>query len=302
MSASRPFLRAILISAALLSGAAARADDVRDLVDKARKHPAAAAPVSCTDGIAVSQAGTFCESVKDCRKFCSCACTFDPTKWTPDVKNDGSTVCPGAPKTGEGILPPDSPELTALPDYRFITHASGERAAAAALDGLSRLDDRLAASAERARLGYSVRVVSCYRPQLEDTEPECGFVLKSLYMLARVAPERKAYWEEKSNPNNLGLAWPGRTPHSAGYACDLILVDRNGQDSFDSRAGVDGAPTSSIDPRLASRLLDEDVTNPAVGGSRLNFEAWHYEWTTDTRSRCKAPDCAANHWPVAGKP
>ena len=314
MSSSRLVLRAILISAALLSAAAARADDVHDLLEKARKGAAAAgapasaprtpAPVDCTDGLPVSQPGIFCENVKDCRKFCSCACAFDPAKWSPDpdVKNDGSTVCPGAPKTGEGILPADSPELEDLPAYRYITHKAGEKAAAAARDGLSRLDDRLAASAERARLGYTVRVVSCYRPQLEDTEPECGFVLKSLHMLARVAPERRPYWEEKSNPNNLGLAWPGRTPHSAGYACDLILVDSRGRDSFDSKAGVDGAPHSSIEQRLASRLLDEDVTNPTVGGSRLTFEAWHYEWTADTRSRCKAPDCADNHWPVKGKP
>lgn len=49
-------------------------------------------------------------------------------------------------------------------------------------------------------------------------------------------------------------------------------------------------------------MLDEEVTNADVGGSRLNFEAWHYEWGTTTASRCKAPNCANDHWPVTGKP
>ncbi len=317
MSAPRSPRRAVFVIAALLCAGAARADDVQDLLDQARKNasavaapasapPASAAPArSCTDGIAVSMPGKFCESVADCRTFCSCACTFDPHKWKPDVKDDGSTKCPGAPTTGPGMLPPDSPDLAGLSSagFTYITYSPGEKAAAPALEGLKRLDAELAASTTRQAYGYTVRVVSCYRPQLADTEPECGYVLKGKYMLARTSdPGQKAYWEQKSDPNNLGLAWPGRTPHSAGYACDLILVDKNGQDSFDSRAGVDGAPRSSIDQRLASKMLDADVTNATVGGSRLTFEAWHYEWTTETRSRCKDPDCANNHWPVSGKP
>jgi hypothetical protein len=313
MSAPRAFRLALLILAAPLL-AAAQSDDVREMLEKAKKAaaatatPTAATPASakrsCTDGIAASP-GKFCESVKDCKKFCSCACSFDPHKWKADVKNDGSTTCPDAPKTGPGMLAPDSPELARLADagFSYITFDPGERAAAVALDGLRRLDAHLAASPDRAKYGYTVRVVSCYRPQIDDTEAECGFTLKSMYMLDRISdPKQRGYWDEKANPNNLGLAWPGKTPHSGGYACDLVLVDRNGRDSFDSRAGVDGAPRSSIDQRLASRLLDEEVTNPDVGGSRLTFEAWHYEWTTVTNSRCKAPDCAERHWPVTGKP
>jgi hypothetical protein len=257
--------------------------------------------------VASATTSKFCGTVKDCRKFCSCACSFDPHKWKPDVKNDGSTTCPDAPKTGPGMLPPDSPELSRLSDagLRYVTFDASERAATTALDGLRRLDAHLAASADRQRYGYTVRVVSCYRPQLDDTEAECGFVLKGRYMLARVSDGQKPYWETKSDPNNLGLAWPGATPHSGGFACDLVLVDRRGHDSFDSRAGVtesDGPPHSSIDQRVASRLLDQEVTNPDVGGRRLNFEAWHYEWGTTTGSRCVDPDCANNHWPVRGKP
>lgn len=208
MSASRPVLRAILISAALLSAAFARADEVQDLLARARRHSAAR---SCTDGLRVSTPGVFCESVADCRTFCSCACTFDKHKWRADVKNDGSTTCPGAPTTGEGMLPPDSTDLSLLSSagLTYITFGPNERAAGPALEGLRRLDRRLADSTTRQAYGYTVRVVSCYRPQLEDTEPECGFVLKAQYMLARTAdPGQRAYWESKSNPNNLGLARP----------------------------------------------------------------------------------------------
>ena len=97
-----------------------------------------------------------------------------------------------------------------------------------------------------------------------DTEAECGFVLKALRVIEKY-PEKRAEWEPKLNPLNLGLAWPGATPHSAGTGCDLILVDAQGRDSFDWRAGVPGTPRSSIDQRLASRMLDEEVTDPAVG-------------------------------------
>lgn len=271
--------------------------------------PPAVAQRSCTDGLATATDSKFCRSVKDCQKFCSCACTFDPHQWKADVKNDGSTTCPGAPKTGPGMIASDSSDLHDLADggFQYITFNRGERAATAAFDGLRRLDAHLAASADRQRLNYKVRVVSCYRPQLDDTEPECGFVLKGLYMLARVSDGQKPYWRQKSDPNNLGLAWPGATPHSGGFACDLVLVDSHGRDSFDSRAGVtdpdNPVPTSSIPQRDASRYLDEEVTNADVGGSRLTFESWHYEWGgTITASRCKAPDCANDYWPVKGKP
>jgi hypothetical protein len=309
-----------LTALAALSTLAA-ADDVFDILAKAKRQAAAdtsapppadapaSAPRSCTDGLATAAPSKFCGSVKDCQKFCSCACTFDPHKWKAEGKNDGSTTCPGAPATGPGMIPPDSPDLQNLSDagLQYITFSRGERAAPAAIDGLRRLDAHLAASADRQRLDYKVRVVSCYRPQLDDTEPECGYVLKGLYMLARVPDAQKPYWLSKSDPNNLGLAWPGATPHSGGFACDLVLVDRRGQDSFDSRAGVDvgapgGPPTSSIPQRDASRMLDREVTNADVGGRRLNFEAWHYEWGTTTGSRCVDPDCANSHWPVAGKP
>jgi hypothetical protein len=287
-----PFLRFSAITACLLLAAAAVA------------APALAAPASCTDGIATAAPGRFCRSFEDCKAFCSCACTFDVHKWKSNVKNDGSTSCPNAPTTGPGIIASDSTDLVDLPTYRFITHRAHERTARAALDGLQRLDDHLAGSHSREQYGFTVRVVSCYRPQLEDTEPECGIVLKSAYMLDRTTdPTERKKWLKTGNPQNLGLAWPGATPHSAGIACDLVLVDSHGQDSFDTRAGVAGAPTSSINQRLASKMLDEEVTNAEVGGSRLTYEAWHYEWGEGgSGSLCKDPECNERHWPVTGHP
>jgi hypothetical protein len=312
MSPRTPLIAAL----AFVLLAPAHADDVSDLLAKARKGssevttpaglaPDAAGARSCTEGIATARPGKFCESVGDCKKFCSCACTFNKHKWRPDVKNDGSTTCPGAPRTGPGMLAPDSPELLPLSraGLAYITFERGEKAAAPAFEGLKRLDARLADSEARKKYGYTVRVVSCYRPAIDDTEAECGYTLKSMYMLRRVSDDKeKDYWNEKADPNNLGLTWPGATPHSGGYACDLVLVDKHGRDSFDWRAGVEGGPRSSIKQRLASKLLDEEATNPDVGASRLTFEAWHYEWTEETSSRCKAPDCAEKYWPVTGKP
>jgi len=318
-------LRLALSALALLAAFAAAQDgddSVKQVLAQAKQRaaaeaaPAAATPAavaqrSPTDGIPSATSSRFCGSVEDCQTFCARACTFDKTKWKPDGKNDGSTTCPLAPTTGPGMIPSNSSDLQNLSDagLQYVTFDPSERATATAIDGLRRLDAHLAASANRRKYGYKVRVVSCYRNHLEDTEPECGFVMKGKYMLDRVSdPKQVQYWREKSDPNNLGLTWPGATPHSGGIACDLVLVDRGGQDSFDSRAGVDAdapnpPPTSSIPARDASRMLDEEVTNSDVGGSRLTFEAWHYEWGGSiTASRCRAPDCANNNWPITGKP
>jgi hypothetical protein len=199
------------------------------------------------------------------------------------------------------MLASDSPDLLPLPHFDFITARSSGRATRPVIEGLQRLDARLATSPNRRKYNYTVRVVSCYRPHLEDTEPECGFVLKAMRVIEKY-PEKRAEWEPKLNPQNLGLAWPGAMPHSAGTACDLVLVDAQDRDSFDWRAGVRGAPQSSIDQRVASKMLDEEVTDSTVGALRLNYEAWHFEWGGPTGGRCKDPDCATRHYPACGKP
>ncbi len=276
----RPLLAALLIAAAL---------------------PAAAAPV-CTTGITAS-AGKFCENVADCMTFCSCACTFDKTKWKSGVKNDGSTTCPGMIESGVGMLAPDSGDLHDLTALRHVTFAAGTRATQDVIDGLARMSTYLETALSGSKVRYAVYVKNCYRSHLVDTVPECGFVLKAKFMLAKtdLSAEKRAYWTEKANPQNLGLAWPGKTPHSGGYACDLILLDSEGNDCFDWRAGVAGAPTCSIPQKLASKLMDEAATNSVVGGRRLKYEAWHYEWGPNAKG-CTDPDCADKHWPPTGKP
>jgi len=262
--------------------------------------PASAKPPSCTDGIKAPN-GVFCDSVDECVTFCSCACTFDPKKWQPRKEDDASVACTGLPDTGFGMLPRDSADLVAV--STSITHVRvprGIRAIQAAADGLAALGAALETMPKRRELGFTARVGSCYRHHSTDSKDECGYVLKGNYMISKsTTPEKQAYWREKANPLNLGLAWPGRTPHSGGYACDVILVDKDGADCFDWRAGVPDAKRCSIDAKTAVELLNEAMT--AAGALRLTYEAWHYEWGPSA-SGCVHPDCAKHGWPITGKP
>jgi hypothetical protein len=199
------------------------------------------------------------------------------------------------------MLPRDSADLVAV--STSIPHVSvkrGIKAIQAAADGLVALGAALDAMPKRRELSFSARVGSCYRHHSTDSKDECGYVLKGNYMISKsTTPEKQAYWREKANPLNLGLAWPGRTPHSGGYACDVILVDSAGADCFDWRAGVPDAKRCSIDAATAVALLNEAMT--AAGALRLSYEAWHYEWGPDA-SGCSHPDCAKHGWPITGKP
>lgn len=265
---------------------------------------AAAAP-NCREGIQAAP-GTFCQTVADCRAFCSCSCTFDEHGWTTKESDDTSTDCPNLPGSGPGIIAADSADLHPLPnDYRYIVHDDGARATDDVLAALRRLDARLAASPQRASWDYKIRVQNCWRSHVADTVRECGYVLKAKFMLAKKDPPKgRDYWEEKSDPRNLGLVWPGFTPHSAGIACDLVLLDRRGNPSFDSRAGVEGAPTSSIPAHDAVQLIDAELTNDDVGARRLTYEAWHFEWGASefsSGSLCKGDVCD-RYWPVTGVP
>jgi hypothetical protein len=309
--------RAVLAMLALLLAGAARADDVSDflknsgnstrIAEPEAKELPIPPPPSCTEGIAPKRRGAFCDNFDDCVKFCSCACKFDEHKWPAPVKgvtDDGSTTCGASmPDTGFGMLSPDSPDLHPVPNLAYIAVAPGAKATQETIDGLRRLSEGLSVSKNRAKHRFTVRLGSCYRPHRVDSVPECGYILKGKFMLAKtdIDDAMRKYWEEKSNPMNLGLTWPGITPHSGGYACDLILVDEHGQDCFDWRAGVKDAPACSIPQRLASSLMDDEATSPDVGAKRLRYEAWHYEFGPSA-SGCVSPNCAANYWPLTGKP
>lgn len=297
--------------ALLLASSAAAQDEVGAVLRQARAAEAAplegvavAAP-DCREGITTRRSHQFCDDVDECQRFCACACTFDPTQWH-EGSRDRSVECPRAPGTGEGLLAPDSELLVGLDgrEFRFIDGARGERATAAVAEGLRRLDEQLAASAERARLDVRVRVVSCYRAPGHEVVKDCGLIRKAMHVLAKPDLEaaKREFWTVRLDPNRVGRAWPGATPHTAGGACDLVVTDASGRPCFDWRAGVAGSPVCAVDQRAASRLLDELATGDAAGGRRLDFEAWHYEWGTTAGSRCRHPACADEHWPPTGSP
>jgi hypothetical protein len=245
-------------------------------------------------------AAKFCNDMTSCKTFCQCACTFDSTLWGKGK----DTECKRVPMSGPGLLGPDDVVSVPNPKNPFKYIIGTAKASKAALAGLERLEAHLAASENRQKYDFKVKIKRCYEPVVVDVEKECALILRSWHVIDKHPGDEalKKKWLYEGNPVVKGLTWPGATPHSSGAACDLVLVDAKGQESFDHRAGVDGTPHSSIDQRLASKMLDEEVTNSAVGGMRLNYEAWHYEWGGPTACRCKAPECADKHWPPTGRP
>lgn len=264
---------------------------------------------SCTaTSTVVAGVGTkFCRDVESCKKFCSCACRLDVSKWRPTADrsgNDGATTCPGSPTTGVGIIPKESTESVriAAPNLRIVKASEHVRATKETIEALMRLDAYLAASPSRAQYNYTVKVRNCWRPVVEEVEKVCNFVLKAMHVIKVKPPNdpKVKEWRPKLNPLNVQLGFPGAGGHMAGQACDMVLVDSKGRDSFDSKVEGD-SPRSSIPQRLALRMLDEAVTNDVVGGRRLNYEAWHYEWGTSNRCRCKHPECDQKWYPPEGK-
>ena len=216
--------------------------------------------------------GVACNDWKECKAFCTAACDVNPLT--------GGANCPRVPTNGAGLIPEDSPLLKPIPKMKYVRNASSSnRASERVIDALQKLDAYLEKSPERAKYGYTVRVNNCWRDGIFDTKKECYFIMKG------------------KDPRQLGLAWPGATPHSAGNACDIVLVDAKGKAATSCSADAESSLGASIDFRTASRLLDEALTNDVVGARRLNYEAWHYEWGGPTSCRCKAPDCANDFWP-----
>jgi len=268
--------------------------------------PASTAPATTTGGgqctswqKTIPNVGLkLCTDPTTCKAFCECQCTLDPRKWGKE-KNDGSTTCPGILQSGPGMLPPTSNELTTVSAMPNIEMQGTVKATQTAIDGLTRLNAAVEASAWKSR--FKLRVKSCYRPHLEDTEPECGYVLKAQHIFKKYATtppstpaERESFaWAQRAqDPMKLGLSYPGATPHSAGNACDIVMVNRATNREMFGFTADDNAATHE-----ASRFLDEAVTK--AGGRRLAYEAWHYEWGT-TRG-CTFPDCD-KFWPPKGSP
>ena len=212
--------------------------------------------------------GVATTNMAEATAFCSQACDLSGPQ--------GGAKCTRVP-TGDGLLPESSPLLSPVPKLTYVKANADVRASKEVIDGLKKLDTWLAASPERAKYNYSVRVSNCWRDGIDEIKKECYFVMKG------------------KNPVNLGLTYPGANPHSGGKACDIVLVDAKGNTATSCSANT--KTNAGIDFKTASRLLDEALTNDTVGAKRLNYEAWHYEWGGPSACRCKAPECQNDFWP-----
>lgn len=312
----------------LLCAVPVRADDVGAFLKQAKDSsgPAAVAgkavegpgsTQACQDLVTPApKPGKLCTDFENCEKYCGCACTFHKEKWG---KEEEDTDCPGADVTGVRMLASNDTKLFDLKKkledlkqtFSVLELPGGQTLVTQEVfDGLTKLDAALRDSPKKAEKKYRARIGNCYRTHLKDTQKECGLVLKASYMLTKVKgdAEKEAHWLEEGNPQKKGLAWPGATPHSAGTACDIILMDEHGVDCFDWRAGIvlkpgeKGPPVCTIEAREAVNLLTDIATAEAVGARRLNYEAWHFEWDPSyTDARCAGDDCQ-RYWPLTGKP
>lgn len=245
----------------------------------------------------------FCNGEDDCIDFCAKHCTFCANQWKETITgDDGATSCPTAPTTGDGLLPREA--TIAVPNNLPLVRVPvGARASEDVVKGLTDLNAYIAQSPDWQRSGYKVKIHSCYRPAIEDTEKICNLILKGTHMLNKEPnnPSTKRKFMGHLNPlKNKGLTWPGANAHSTAQACDMVVVDQSGNEWFKSAAGP-GTTQNLSGQRAALQMLDKAVT--ASGGRRLTYEAWHYEWGNSTvGSRCTDPECDREHWPPCGTP
>lgn len=252
----------------------------------------------------VPESGAFCRDLESCKTFCCCACSgFNPNQWNQDAS------CPGAPTTGAGMLTREqATAITALPN---VLVEAGQRGTAEVIAGLTRLNDAIPAlRAKYPQYGaFRAKVKNCWRSAESNTTKVCSLVIRKLHVeqSARMSQEVKAQWTTNA-ARVWGLTWPGPTPHSGGFACDVVLVDSSDQECF-GWAVLDNpdapTPTCAIPIRTASEILDEAATAPAYGGGvRLNYETWHYEWASphaDCRcSHGSATNPCTAFWPPKG--
>lgn len=290
-----------LLAAALLSVAAFFAS------------PAQAAPVCENLGLPVNTGGCeihseakFCRDLEECKRFCCCACAeFDSSDW------HARGNCPHSPTAGGG----SGLDLIELQSLTHVRVDSGARATEEVRRGLERLDRVLPYYQEKyPELGnFNVHVHHCYRAAHDEVENICGWVFRKMHVEQSTRQPQSVKDEWTKNAANIwGLAWPGPTPHSRGVACDMVLVDQNGDDCF-GWAFVKKTPKCSIARRKALAILDEIMTGPgpadgeaagaAVGAIRLDYEAWHYEWGSPYSScRCKNPTECAESGEPGGSP
>lgn len=323
--APSPSLVVAVLGAFLATAAAADDDLTPPVVAEPAGHAEPAPNPSCDarrfpvgGRCAPESAGRFCSSAQSCERYCCCAFSFDPTKWTGVY--DWKTTNISAPEDIPDTIRPDSPDLvdlgTALRGSRVLVHYAGKVGTTALAAGLRRLDAVLAALPERATTPFTVDVSNCYRRAIGNelrpaasngpdgnAEAVCGelFVMMRLEDKPHRSPgeDRLLNGLHSTRDSAFLMAWPGKTPHASGYACDLVLRDATGAPCFDATAGLPSSPTCAIDARHAVDLLARAVIQS--GGARLDYEAWHYEWggaTGQGSCRCNTDGCDSI-WPVS---
>jgi D-alanyl-D-alanine dipeptidase len=190
-----------------------------------------------------------------------------------------------------------------MPAFSAIKVGPDTRATQGVIDGLTKLDAIAAAAPWKGK--YTVFVKSCYRPVEPEMREDCEYILKAAHSLKTYAEtppvtdqqRKNLAWAQKAQDvRNLGRAWPGANPHSAGVGCDIQMLDTRGKALFEWKVTPEQA-TPKV--QEASRALDQAVTQ--AGGKRLTYETWHYEWGGMSPSRCTYPACDA-FWPPKGSP
>ena len=265
-------------------------------------HPAesghaegAAQPTHSSGG---GKLGQYCHDIASCKTFCKANCALDLSKWGKGV----SSTCKFPAISGS--IAPGSSQLLKLPALKHVKGASDLRLTQEVSAGLQRADEFIAASGEWPK-GHTLFVRNCWRADTADSTNECDYILKGWHLkekFASKAPANKAEQEQKAlgdrlidPPKNLGLMWPGATPHSAGIGCDIVVRDAGGKEVTSCKAPRDDSKAKAL-----SKSLVDVLTSSKVGALRLNYEAWHFEWGAGyTGCRCKGADCNDKHWPVA---
>ncbi len=253
----------------------------------------------------------FCQGVADCKTFCSSVCTLDVVGWREGTMNTTCRFPADAIRRAGG---PQPSELFRIPPLPHVKAPGNAQATQYVIEALKRLNDRIASKPQGWPAGHVAYVRNCYRPPVEEATLECDFIMKAIHLEKKWAgrtPVSAAERKERdsnlklarliSNPaDNLGLTWPGPSPHSRGQACDIVVAKRGDGNRDDATTTCKGVANDTT-MKAHSRALDEALTNPTVGAVRLNYEAWHYEFgryeTTGKNCRCVAPACNDKFWP-----
>ncbi len=234
--------------------------------------------------------GQYCSSVDTCKNFCQKYCKLNLNAW--------KSTC-NLPKGMAGSIPKGSSELKKIPSMRFIKADGGVQATDTIIDGLKRADAYIGSYSSWPS-GATLQVHNCYRSDELDSTNECDYILKGWHIKDKWSGKTPATKKDKDElatgnrlinpPTYLGLTWPGATPHSAGIGCDIVV-----------RVGNKDVTSCKSTPAMQqySKALVDVLTNAQVGGVRLNYENWHFEWGGAlTGCRCKGADCNDHHWPT----